>query len=173
MNPSTTRHEKFRNMIGWTTNEHGRGSYSALKVEILHSDYSGVYDRQKVFLNLRLCNGGACLPNRFNPSSIVNLLFLQLFVALIRGPNAAIEMVKGNFAVRPMTETMEIIHGIRNITPGAIATTAMLVRLCFLHYLKITHYNRRFGVFQETTPFRNAEQPQASTTLPSLKTTSS
>jgi len=54
MNPSTTRQEKFRNMIGWTTNEHGRGSYSALKVEILHRDYSGVYDRQKVFLNLRL-----------------------------------------------------------------------------------------------------------------------
>ena len=26
-----------------------------------------------------------------------------------------------------MTETMEVIHGIRNITPGAIATTAMLV----------------------------------------------
>jgi hypothetical protein len=36
-------------------------------------------------------------------------------------------MIKGNFGIRPMTETMEIIHGIRNITPGAIATTAMLV----------------------------------------------
>jgi hypothetical protein len=36
-------------------------------------------------------------------------------------------MVKGNFGLRPMTETMEIIHGIRNITPGAIAITATLV----------------------------------------------
>ncbi len=54
MSPSTTRQEKFRNMIGWTTNQHGRGTYSALKVEILHRDYSGVYDRQKVFLNTRL-----------------------------------------------------------------------------------------------------------------------
>lgn len=41
-------------MIGWTTNQHGRGSYSALKVEILHRDYDGVYDRTKVFLNTRL-----------------------------------------------------------------------------------------------------------------------
>jgi hypothetical protein len=54
MSPSTTRQEKFRVMIGWTTNQHGQGSYSALKVEILHRDYSGVYDRQKVFLNPRL-----------------------------------------------------------------------------------------------------------------------
>ena len=54
MSPSTTRQEKFRTMIGWTTNQHGRGSYSQLKVEILHRDYSGVYDRQKVFLNPRL-----------------------------------------------------------------------------------------------------------------------
>jgi hypothetical protein len=54
MSPSTTRQEKFRNLIGWTTNEHGRGSYSALRVEILHRDYSGVYDRQKAFLNRRL-----------------------------------------------------------------------------------------------------------------------
>jgi hypothetical protein len=54
LSPSTTRQEKFRSMIGWTMNQHGRGSYSALKVEILHRDYSGVYDRQKVFLNPRL-----------------------------------------------------------------------------------------------------------------------
>lgn len=54
MSPSATRQEKFRDMIGWTTNQHGRGSYSMLNVEILHKDYSGVYDRQKVFLNPRL-----------------------------------------------------------------------------------------------------------------------
>lgn len=34
-----------------------------------------------------------------------------------------------------MTETMEVIHGIRNITPGAIATTAMLVSVFFVIYL--------------------------------------
>jgi len=44
-------------------------------------------------------------------------------------------MVKGNSAIRPMTETMEVIHGIRNITPGAIATTAMLVSVFFVIYL--------------------------------------
>ena len=54
MSPSTTRQEKFHSMIGWTTNQHGWGSYSSLKVEILHKDYNGVFDRQKVFLNPRL-----------------------------------------------------------------------------------------------------------------------
>lgn len=46
-------------------------------------------------------------------------------------------MVKGNYGIRPMTETMEVIHGIRNITPGAIATTAMLVRVFSVTYLCI------------------------------------
>jgi hypothetical protein len=64
-----------------------------------------------------------------------HLPFPQLFVALIRGPNAAIEMIKGNFGIRPMTETMENIHGIRNITPGAIATTATLVSVFYIIYL--------------------------------------
>ena len=54
MSPSTTRQEKFHVMIGWTINQPDCGSYSTLKVEILHRDYSGVYDRQKVFLNPRL-----------------------------------------------------------------------------------------------------------------------
>lgn len=54
MTPSTSRQEKFRHMIGWTTNEHGWGSYSALKVEILHKNFNGVYDREKIFLNTSL-----------------------------------------------------------------------------------------------------------------------
>lgn len=96
MSPSITRQEKFCNMIGRTTNQHGRGTYSALKVEILHRDYSGVYDRQKVFLNTRLM--AVCVFNT------------KFFIALIRGPNTAIKMVKGNFGIRPMTETMEILY---------------------------------------------------------------
>jgi len=44
-------------------------------------------------------------------------------------------MIKGNFGIWPMTETMEIIHGIRNITPGAIATTATLVSVFSIIYL--------------------------------------
>ncbi|KAG5650060.1 hypothetical protein H0H81_000904 [Sphagnurus paluster] len=55
---------------------------------------------------------------------------MVLFVAIVRGPNAAIKMVKGNFGICPMTETMEIIHRIHNITPGAIATTAMFAIWC-------------------------------------------
>ena len=34
-----------------------------------------------------------------------------------------------------MTETMEIIHGIRNMTLDAIATTAMLVRVFSIIFL--------------------------------------
>ncbi|KDR73367.1 hypothetical protein GALMADRAFT_72893, partial [Galerina marginata CBS 339.88] len=61
MSPSTIRQEKFRDMIGWTTNQHGRGSYSALKVAILHKEYSGAYDREKVFLNPSLMAAIWCL----------------------------------------------------------------------------------------------------------------
>ncbi len=43
-----------------------------------------------------------------------------------------------------MTETMEVIHGIRNITPDAITTTAILVdvhrHLC-LYLLRLTLAN--------------------------------
>jgi hypothetical protein len=72
-----------------------------------------------------------------------------------------------------MTETMEIIHGIRNITPGAIATTAMLVSV-FYHLSLVTHYHtRQSGVFLGMIPFNNAGRPPASTTLPSTKIISS
>ena len=54
MSLSAMRQEKFHVMICWTMNQHGRGLYSSLKVEILHKDYSGIYDWQKVFLNPRL-----------------------------------------------------------------------------------------------------------------------
>jgi hypothetical protein len=74
-------------------------------------------------------NGGVYLiPNLFKFSLTIAYLFLAF---LIRGPNAAIEMIKG------MTETMETIHGICNITPGAIATTAVLVSVFSIIYLRL------------------------------------
>ncbi len=38
---------------------------------------------------------------------------------------------------RPQTETMARIHGIYNITPGAIAACSVLVSSCSLHNLHI------------------------------------
>ena len=52
-----------------------------------------------------------------------------------------------------MTETMEVIHRIRNITPGAVATTAMLVCVFFFISYSLTHEHRQSGVFQQTIPF--------------------
>ena len=61
---------------------------------------------------------------------------------------------------------MEIVHGIRNITPDAIATMAMLVSVFYIIYLLllIAHCHRWSGVFLEMTPFNNVGQPQALTT---------
>ena len=49
------------------------------------------------------------------------------FCAIIRGPMAAREMISG-IASNPKTDTMACKHQLRNITPGAIAATAVLVR---------------------------------------------
>ena len=48
------RKTKFRDRIGWVTNEGGGGSYSTVDVEILHKDYSGEYCLSSIFLNLIL-----------------------------------------------------------------------------------------------------------------------
>ena len=72
-----------------------------------------------------------------------------------------------------MTETMETIHGIHNITPGANATTAVLVSVCFLyHQPLIIHNCRQSGVFPGMIPFNNVGRPQVLTTWPSTKITS-
>ena len=55
------------------------------------------------------------------------LLKTQLYVALVRGPKAGRLFMSGEL-IHPQTETMAGIHNIRNITPGAIATCAILVR---------------------------------------------
>lgn len=60
------------------------------------------------------------------------LLVTQLYVALIRGPRAGRLFMSGE-SIHPQTETMAGIHNIRNITPGAIATCAILVHYCHLY----------------------------------------
>lgn len=42
---------KFRDRIGWVSNDSGGGSYSTVDVEILHKDYGGEYSLSSIFLN--------------------------------------------------------------------------------------------------------------------------
>ncbi|KAF8256892.1 hypothetical protein EI94DRAFT_1832535 [Lactarius quietus] len=101
------RRAKFRGRIGWVPNGSGGGTYSSVDVEIIHKDYSGKYELSKIFLNPVL---------------------MGIFVALIRGPTSARNFMLGNTTYYPQTETIARIHSICNITPGAIATCAILAR---------------------------------------------
>ena len=55
-----------------------------------------------------------------------------LYIALIRGPKAGKSFVAGS-AYQPHTETMAQIHGIQNITLGAIAMVSILVSSLLPH----------------------------------------
>jgi hypothetical protein len=58
--------------------------------------------------------------------SNTHYLFEQLYIALIRGPKVG-KSFMARSAYQPHTKTMAQIHGIRNITLGAIATVSILV----------------------------------------------
>lgn len=121
------RREKFRGRIGWVDNGNGVGSYSSVDVEILHKDYSGSYDIKTAFLNpdLKWVSNVAV-------RNILNWLinYFQVFVAIIRGPTVAKELMNGITSI-PKTDTMARKHGIRHTTPGAIASSVVLV--CVTH----------------------------------------
>lgn len=105
------------------------GLYSTVDVPILHKDWHGEYSLSSVFLNLKLM--GVSFPC-FISIPFEKMTFTQLYVALIRGPRAGKLFMTGEL-VHPQTETMAGIHNIRNITPGAIATCAILVCYCHLY----------------------------------------
>ncbi|EGO22543.1 hypothetical protein SERLADRAFT_410013 [Serpula lacrymans var. lacrymans S7.9] len=48
---SEARRNKFLNKIGWRMNSKGHSAFSLWNVEVLHADYSGKFDVNKVFLN--------------------------------------------------------------------------------------------------------------------------
>jgi hypothetical protein len=64
----------------------------------------------------------------FEKMNILLVTVTQLYVALIRGPRAGKLVFMSGESIQPQTETMASIHNVRNITPGAIATCAILVR---------------------------------------------
>ncbi|KAJ7677290.1 hypothetical protein B0H17DRAFT_1207204 [Mycena rosella] len=106
---------KFREEIGWYDFEDGDerpggtpGEYASLDVSILHKNGSKEYDIHTCFLSPVL---------------------MRLFVALIRGANAAAAMLKDesdeSFIV-PKTDNMERIHQIDHTEPGVIAASSVL-----------------------------------------------
>jgi len=66
--------------------------------------------------------------------------YYQVFCAIIRGPLSAREMMTG-VASNPRNETMARKHHIRNITPGAIAATAIFVCFKPLYIFSETNFN--------------------------------
>jgi hypothetical protein len=119
------RKTKFRDRIGWVSNQGGGGSYSTVDVEILHKNYGGEYSLSSIFLNPILM--GVSVRCHIKPLQF-SLFFWQLYIALIRGPKAGKTFVAG-VAYQPQTETMAQLHGIRNISLGAIAMSGILVSL--------------------------------------------
>ncbi|KAJ7485738.1 hypothetical protein FB451DRAFT_1392463 [Mycena latifolia] len=107
LDPSARR--QFREEIGWYEFEDGDGGeYASLDVPILHKDGSKVYDIHTCFLNPVL---------------------MRLFVAIIRGTNAAISMLRNDSdgcSDIPKTDNMEHIHRIDHTEPGAIAAACVL-----------------------------------------------
>lgn len=116
------RKAKFREEIGWISET---GVYSTIDVPILHKNWHGKYSLSSVFLNMKLM--GVSLSHLL--VVYLNRHFTQVYVALIRGPRAGKLFMDGE-VIHPQTETMAVIHNIRNITPGAIALCAILVCYC-------------------------------------------
>ncbi|KAJ7092945.1 hypothetical protein B0H15DRAFT_776958 [Mycena belliarum] len=109
-----TRVEKFKEHIGWHSEEDTGGAYSTLDVPILHEDETAVYDIKTCFLN-------PCL------------MRVSLYASIIRGPSAATAMLQNEkqggsdtVITIPNTETMEQIFGMDHTEPGAIAGSAVL-----------------------------------------------
>ncbi len=103
------RKEKFCKCIGWVTNGQGSGSYLSVDIKILHKDYSGSYDIKSAFLNPILMG---VRNTAFRLQFIVAHSF-QVFVAIIRGPTSAKELMNGTpSATNPRTDCMARKHGI-------------------------------------------------------------
>ncbi|KAJ7145982.1 hypothetical protein C8R44DRAFT_595045, partial [Mycena epipterygia] len=111
-----SRHQ-FREEIGWFEVEDdgnkesagvAHGEYASYDIPILHKNGSKTYDIHTCFLG---------------PAP------MRLFVALIRGPNAAVAMLKGEAeesSAIPKTDNMERIHQIDHSEPGTIAAASVL-----------------------------------------------
>jgi len=136
---SESRKTLFRERIGWVPSAGGGpgGSYSSVDAEILHEHYEGQYSLASAFRSRILM--GVSEPN---VSYCMGLNAFKVYVALIRGPHAALKFMDGSVHY-PRTSTMARIHGIRNITLGGIATASILV--CFTNIVFVLLLNLILG----------------------------
>ncbi|KAF8574638.1 hypothetical protein K439DRAFT_1371888, partial [Ramaria rubella] len=105
INNSFQRHEKFKELIGWTADANGSGRYKAL-APILYKDYQGWHDKSTIFLNL---------------------ILFWMYSALVCGPSS----VKGQ-SITSSRSTLEEVWGVDAITPGAIAAAAIFAHFALL-----------------------------------------
>jgi len=83
-------------------------------------------------------------------------MIFQVFVAIIHGPNSAKELMNGILSI-PRTDTMARKHGIRNTTPGAIASSAVLVCYISIYFRPdnvLTSFIRLVGFFHPMTCYK-------------------
>ncbi|EGO29425.1 hypothetical protein SERLADRAFT_433404 [Serpula lacrymans var. lacrymans S7.9] len=105
---SEARRNKFLNKIGWRMNSKGHSAFSLWNVEVLHADYSGKFDVNKVFLNP---------------------LLKVVLSCVIRGPGSIVAMKKGMpYEGARSTETLDVKWGLQHTTPGMVACAAILAR---------------------------------------------
>ncbi|KAF8516870.1 hypothetical protein JB92DRAFT_2544554, partial [Gautieria morchelliformis] len=97
------RYKHCHKLVGWTQSDDGTAHYAPF-CPILYHEYAGHQDINTIFLHQSL---------------------LDIFLVIIRGPGAldrTCNVKKGGRA------TMDAIWGLTEITPGAIATSAILAR---------------------------------------------
>ncbi|KAF8523302.1 hypothetical protein BU17DRAFT_85998 [Hysterangium stoloniferum] len=98
------REKNYREFIGWVEGDNGKSYYEPF-APILHHNYCGKIDINKLFLNLVL---------------------IQVYKAIIHGPGSLDQP-------NNVWELKESKWGISEITPGAIAVTAICARFALSH----------------------------------------
>ncbi|GJJ14428.1 hypothetical protein Clacol_008692 [Clathrus columnatus] len=100
----------FKELIGWTVPDHGEGSgYYEPFAPILFKDYDGLNDKWKIFRNP---------------------ILMRTYAALLLGPSSVKNTKGDQIFIRDSSHcNMESLWKVRRLTPGAIAMTAILVRL--------------------------------------------
>ncbi|EGO04637.1 hypothetical protein SERLA73DRAFT_149062 [Serpula lacrymans var. lacrymans S7.3] len=100
------RQKQFIEKIGWRMNKKGNLYFSLWDVEILHVNYCGKFDINKVFLNP---------------------LLKVVISCIVQGPGSIFSTRKGTpYDGAQSTETLNVQWGLQHTTPGMIASAAVL-----------------------------------------------
>ncbi|KIJ28810.1 hypothetical protein M422DRAFT_88393, partial [Sphaerobolus stellatus SS14] len=101
------RADMFRELIGWISGDDTSGSYKVL-APILFRDYEGQMDKWKIFRNP---------------------ILIRTYAALMLGPSSVKKAKGSDLYVRDTSHcNLELIWGVRSVTPASIAASAILAR---------------------------------------------